>query len=341
MPITEAEMTYEDMKRATEDGHTCTCGGRLNIATLKGKTVLRCGNSLEHNKITRHDKEYEAKMTTATMDSTALTKLNIGQMTVRIAQAKFPQQLNAMEARTLARAAIDYGFDPLMGEISLYQGRPYVSIDGRYRKAQETGLLNGVDSRPATKEERQAQQIPDTDYLYRAEVHVKGADYPFVGWGRVFASEMAGGKGFKPVEKNPQRMAEKRAEAQALRKAFHINLPSIEFAGTPDDNAIESTARVIEEQHNDRKADVIGNSDHVDEAEMQASEAIEDKPLTLGEVLNWCVENGKKNGKKYDKAWFLKNCGVPESELIIPARLEYAMSNIATLTGWEGLKRGV
>jgi len=31
-----------------------------------------------------------------------------------------------------------------------------------------------------------------------------------------------------------QRMAEKRAEAQALRKAFHINLPSIEDIGSPD-----------------------------------------------------------------------------------------------------------
>jgi hypothetical protein len=106
-----------------------------------------------------------------------------------------------------------------------------------------------VESRPATKEERAQWQIPDTDYFFRSDVHVKEAAFPFVGWGRVFAAETINGKGFKPVEKNPQRMAEKRAEAQALRKAFHIDLPSFEDIGSPvdDPNVVESTARVVEE----------------------------------------------------------------------------------------------
>ena len=61
---------------------------------------------------------------------------------------------------------ITYGFDPLMGEISIYQGRPYVSIDGRYRKAQETGNLDGVSTRPANKQEREDWQIPVGDFFF-------------------------------------------------------------------------------------------------------------------------------------------------------------------------------
>jgi len=248
MPIYEPEIKYADMKRIVEDGHVCgECGGRLNIAFIGGKNVLRCAN-LEHHTITMHDYKNEERIRQHKMDSTALTKLTENQMLARVSMGgKFVDDLNPVEKRKLASLARFYGFDPAMGEMTIYQGRPYVSIDGRYRKAQETGKFNGVESRPATKEEYESQRIPPEDYLWRADVHVKGAAYPFVGWGRVFAGETMGGKGFKPVEKNPQRMAEKRAEAQALRKAFHIELPSIEEVGTPDDpNIIESTARVVE-----------------------------------------------------------------------------------------------
>jgi hypothetical protein len=156
--------------------------------------------------------------------------------------AKFPQDLTPMDKIMLVKVAVNYGFDPLMGEVSIYQGKPYVSIDGRYRKAQETGMLNGVESRPATKQEREEWEIPVGDYFFRAEVSVKGADKLFVGWGRVRGCETRPGSNkpgdttstYKPIQGNPQRMAEKRAEAQALRKAFHIDLPSIEDIGTEE-----------------------------------------------------------------------------------------------------------
>jgi hypothetical protein len=154
-------------------------------------------------------------------------------MLQRIDAARFPGELTAADKKALAIAAITYGFDPIMNEISIYQGRPYISIDGRYRKAQETGKLDGVETRPANKQERIDWEIPDGDYFFRSEVYVKGIPRPFVGWGRIYEAETHG-KGFKPVEKNPQRMAEKRAEAQALRKAFHIPLPSYEDIGTEE-----------------------------------------------------------------------------------------------------------
>jgi hypothetical protein len=183
------------------------------------------------------------------MDSTALTTMSETKMMERINNARFPQELSIPEKKLLAQVAITYGFDPLMGEISIYQGRPYVSIDGRYRKAQETGNLIGVKTRPATKEEREAWEIPDGDYFFHAEVYVKGGGFNcFEGWGRVRKAERNDAGKFKPVDVNPQRMAEKRAEAQALRKAFHIPLPSLEARGTDDDEPLANieTGEIIE-----------------------------------------------------------------------------------------------
>ena len=134
-----------------------------------------------------------------------------------------------------------------MGEVTIYQGRPWVSIDGRYRKAQETGDLDGVETRPANKQEREDWGIPEGDYFFRAEVYRKGASHPFVGWGRVRGSETKPGSKndpdstFKPIQSNPQRMAEKRAEAMGLRKGFHIPLPSIEDIGTPEADEVKVT----------------------------------------------------------------------------------------------------
>ncbi len=206
----------------------------------KNGHVLKCGTDASHEGITRHDKQREAKIARikegSYLDSKSLMAMPEDRMLARVEMAKFPQDLTLSEKRLLAQVAITYGFDPLMGEVSIYQGRPYVSIDGRYRKAQETKQLDGVNTRPATREERTDWQIPEGDYFFHAEVYVKGASHSFVGWGRVFGAETVGGKGFKPVEKNPQRMAEKRAEAQALRKAFHIPLPSREDIGTEEED---------------------------------------------------------------------------------------------------------
>ena len=250
MPITE--LSYEDMKALATTDVCAVCGSHLTVAWLNGEYALRCAREVTHNTITRHyrksgyeqimEKEYRR---VNKMDSTALTTMPESKMLERIGLAKFPQELTPADRKLLAQVAITYGFDPLMGEVSIYQGRPYVSIDGRYRKAQETGKLDGVQSRPASKKEREEWEIPEGDYFFKSEVYVKDTGHPFIGWGRVYQAETEGGKGFKPVEKNPQRMAEKRAEAQALRKAFHNPLPSVEDIGAPDAD-IDGTAHVID-----------------------------------------------------------------------------------------------
>lgn len=250
-------LPLSEMRRYEKEGYKCAeCNSRLIVVWMDGWR-LRCVNNINHKGVTRHDKaqeEIKAIIRKEThMDSTALTLMSEKDMVERIGRAKFPQQLSQAEVRTLAVAARSYGFDPLMGEISIFQGRPFVSIDGRYRKAQETGLLDGVECRPASKQEREDWQIPEGDFFFRAEVYVKGASKLFVGWGRVRASELTEKSKRDPsrlaspvVAANPQRMAEKRAEAQALRKAFHIPLPSLEDIGTPDAEPCADGPEVIE-----------------------------------------------------------------------------------------------
>ncbi len=301
--ITEETLPYEEMKRVKAQGYLCReCQGGIAVAWggsfgVNG-WILRCVKDINHTGITRHNLKTEHQQRREySMDSTALTKMTETQMMERVNMARFPQDLTVQDKKLLAQAAISYGFDPLMGEISIYQGRPFVSIDGRYRKAQETEKLDGVETRPATKQEREDWQIPEGDYFFRSEVYLKGASRPFTGWGRVYLAETIGGKGFKPIEKNPQRMAEKRAEAQALRKAFHIPLPSFEDIGMPDYENVDTNTGEIKEPGQVIEGEVIEHSEEKSNEKSSAKKK-EQKPKrdpdslkSLQDMLKACHED--------------------------------------------------
>ncbi len=256
-----ADFTHEDMKRIVADPrYKCgQCKGRLNVAWGGGhgiqSWILRCAKDIEHNTVERlrpseEDRwslrllKGEAKLTENT--STTLMAMTETAMIERVGRAKFVKDLTPVEAKRLALACITYGFDPLMHELTIYQGQPYVEVDGRYRKAQETGLLMGVESRPATKEERGMWEIATEDKFFRASVKkmVAGQVCEFIGWGRVTAQEIQSGNSYTPIVTNPMRMAEKRAEVQALRKGFSIPLPSAEYIGAP--GIVEGEYEVVE-----------------------------------------------------------------------------------------------
>jgi hypothetical protein len=146
----------------------------------------------------------------------------------------------------LAEVAVQYQLDPLMGELMIYQSRLYITLQGRLRKAQETEKLDGIDTRPGTKDEKTDRGLDPTDYLFRSEVWVKGAAHPFIGWGTVKQTEIGRKKAdaerhekdpyYLPIVSDPAGMAEKRAIAKGLKLAFHIPLPSAEddYTDSPD-----------------------------------------------------------------------------------------------------------
>lgn len=105
-----------------------------------------------------------------------------------------------------------------LGEIMLYQGKPYITIDGRIRIAHRSGLLNGVDAHPASSMERTRYIVKEGEHLWKCLAFKKGALRPFVGWGHVRLGDR------NPVSKtHPQEMAKKRAKYDALRLAFPPN----------------------------------------------------------------------------------------------------------------------
>lgn len=236
MPIYEPDLSYEDMQKAQHTFKCAQCGGILTLAwsAQQNSYVLRCGQVLEHKGVVPLGRdpwiqEINARLRGGPeiMETTALQKLDPKQMLERVNQARFPKDLTVQDRLLIAKVSKEYGLDPIFGELMIYQGRPYVTIDARRRKAQETGNLDGIDARPANKQERLARQVADGDYLFKAEVWVKGASHPFEGWGTVREAETKGDPHL-PIVKDPAAQAEKRAEAQGLRRAFHLPLPSFE-----------------------------------------------------------------------------------------------------------------
>jgi len=247
MPIYERDLSYEDMKKAERSFKCARCDSILVIAwsAQENSYMLRCGQVLEHEGVAPVGRDpsileirNKLKGAPLPMETTALRKLDKSQMLKRVSMGKFTHQLTPVEQDLVARVSLDYGLDPLFGELQIYQSRPYITIDARRRKAQETGQLDGINARPATKEEREARRVPAEDYLFVAQVWVKGASHAFEGWGRVSQTEIdraiAQAKAHNaredalPIVNDPAAMAEKRAEAQGLHRAFHIPLPSFE-----------------------------------------------------------------------------------------------------------------
>jgi hypothetical protein len=134
--------------------------------------------------------------------------------------------------------ARDYGLDPLLGEFMVYQGNPYITVAARLRKAQETDQLDGIVSRPSTKEEREGRGCKDGDILILVEVYKKGCTHPFQGWGKVRKEEYVGADSHLPIAKDPYDMAEKRGTARGLKRAFSIPLPSYEDVGSGEGDDI-------------------------------------------------------------------------------------------------------
>lgn len=209
------------------------------------------------------------------MDSTALTKLEPQEMEARIETAAkqfgfsldangIPRALTKTDLAYLGQYCRDYGLDPLLGEVCLFHGRPYVMIDGLRRKAQETGQYAGLTIRPVVdREEKQGCGYEPHDIVFLATAKrmlPNGQVAEFTRYGAVTDAERKemSRRGDTPrhpvLSKKPAEMAQNRAERHAIRTAFHFEFPGVEaepslvpeitVSGGPDD--AETAAPVVE-----------------------------------------------------------------------------------------------
>lgn len=141
----------------------------------------------------------------------------------------FPRDLTPMQASEMARVALAYGLDPILGELMIYQGHLYVGIDGRERIANNDPRYEGMEIEPANETQRKAFRVSDDEHLWVCKVWRKDRRFPFVNYGR------AGGPSDRNTvsKSNPAEMAMKRAKHRALRDAFSMPLPGREEVSEP------------------------------------------------------------------------------------------------------------
>lgn len=137
-----------------------------------------------------------------------------------------------------AKIAVQYGLDPLLRELYLLGGVPYVSLAGLRRVASRSGCLDGVETRPATREEREAAQVEDGEHYWIAHVYRTDRGRPTIGHGFAHTRNVGIGKGDPRILRN---MAENRALARALRAAFDVSIPTDDEMHAPEVQIIQST----------------------------------------------------------------------------------------------------
>ena len=129
----------------------------------------------------------------------------------------------------LVEYAWKYHLDPVRSHVCIYHGRPYITIDGYLFYANRSKTPYQLRSRPMTTEEIKQYKIGVDDHAWIAEVNTLNPEGYFIGLGIVTADELTEKSTKHPeqlrspvVAKHPQLLAQKRAEWQALRRAFPI-----------------------------------------------------------------------------------------------------------------------
>ncbi len=135
-----------------------------------------------------------------------------------------PDQVHA-----LMTYAQKYGLDPYRGHVLIMYGKPYIGIDGYLYHANKTNTPYNLSSRPLDEEERTSYQIKEGDHAWLSYVTLFDPERSFQGIGIVTQDEIKAKSTKHPerlrspvVAAHPWQLAQKRAEWQALRRAFPI-----------------------------------------------------------------------------------------------------------------------
>jgi hypothetical protein len=139
------------------------------------------------------------------------------------------KQLAAPEITALIAWAQAINLNAYLGHVCLYQSKPYVTADGYYYLLRKIRPGVAIGCRPASAADRQDYSVSDTDYMWIAEAWEDNVKMPWIGVGIVTKAEIERKSKANPdhyaapvVHDHPQRLAEKRAEWQLLRKIIPL-----------------------------------------------------------------------------------------------------------------------
>jgi hypothetical protein len=150
-----------------------------------------------------------------------------------------------------------YDVDPAV-DITLYQGRPWFTIDGRVRLMRRHPQYRGYRTRPLPQDEKLLWGYKPDELVVECTIQTRD-------WGEITARgkvTAAERQKSTPTGTHPQEMAEKRAIARASRMAFGQDVPDEDDAGI-----------VIEERSNPER--IVANAAEYNRIFPEASEPVE------------------------------------------------------------------
>ena len=128
-----------------------------------------------------------------------------------------------------------YGLDAYRGHVMLMYGRPYIGLDGYLYHANKEHIPYQLRSRPLSDDERKTYRIGELDHAWTCEINLPLTNSSTSGLGVVTQEEITAmsTKNSKQlrspvVAAHPWQLAQKRAEWQALRRAFPIGEMEVE-----------------------------------------------------------------------------------------------------------------
>ena len=275
------------------------CGGELREfwgETRKGDWVV-CLTSPTHRGFVKRMTAWVEERKEALVETKQTTALVATEQEVEIERwAKRmdrlplagPQDKVKLIKYATARMAVIYGLDPFLGELVIIPHKKdgqvtdlslYASIGGMRRVARRTEEYEGRELNPATKKERQDFKITDDNvHVWKCLVYRKGYPRPFDGFG-IFP--MLKQDQYSPA--NPALMARKRAEHQALRAAFDLNIPLFEpeieeekpFEFTVEEAPLLNARQAVEEA-NQRLQALIDEAGEIGVPDVEIVQALEE-----------------------------------------------------------------
>jgi hypothetical protein len=196
----------------------------LQVATHpEGGFVIRCGAD--------HSPEEITKRPTRTRDYKEGKLERVDQAFSLIPKADLAtgEVLDANMRSAIIGYARVYGLDADRGHVAVMYGKPYITIDGYLYHAYKEEIPYQLRSRPLEEDERKTYKIGADDHAWTAEVIVPRTEQSFTGLGIVTQEEMTAKSKKRPEQlaspvgaAYPWQLAQKRAEWQALRRAFPI-----------------------------------------------------------------------------------------------------------------------
>jgi len=189
---------------------------------------------------------------------------DMGQMQVRVQKAistgTFPKDMTKDQQLVISNIAVGYGLDPLMGELMIYQGHPFITIAGRRRLDAVAGHKPGIKFRFLADDEYagylQAGVIEEGD-LVQVCVLTREEGLEIEAFGKVTQAERhakssRGGLRSPVVAANPIEMCQKRAERRAREMAYGPvpmpeRLDTVAVLQEGDESGvIESTGEIVD-----------------------------------------------------------------------------------------------